>query len=446
MFDFDTFAKKVSRDIREGKSIPYRSQLIIEVVDSKRNRDYFYQKFCQLTIDLNDLHRSDSSIANNNLPEKELLRKEGIFIIKQLEKNKIYVSADFLGPIYDLMVKADLSAFFAHIRQQFYASAFANFKNVVMALAKNKYANSNISAEVLKLLSYYTDYCVWYVSDYKSKKVTVQLARVFADALFTLIIGLFNTRRAVLPKKDVFNYAANLYNLIDTLDTDLAARRSQRETKKGDAGMADIRACTVYKDNKVLVIEPKRLIKGPGDKEGLRRSAEMCHTYFGIYRTSLVTGNTVQGANWCTAVGPEPVSHSQPGSMYFLDKYLFQDGNNLYYFIDLREDKIYALRTCGSDPHGVENAETCKKIFPNDSARAFRRIMMSCTKEVTSAVGSSLGPVTALLQKFNLTDVWAQKYITFVDNSKHNEPTPEDREKEEELIDDPDDLWAVDEE
>lgn len=444
MFDFDIFATKVSRHIKEGKSILRRSQLLTEVVDSKRNRDYFYQKFCQLTIDLNDLYQNDSSIANDNLTEQELLRKEGIYVISQLEQKKIYVSEDTLGSIHDMMLKTGLTAYFKQIRHQFYASGFADFTNKVEALAKNKYATSNISAEVLKFLSYYNNYSQWYVSGYKGTKVTVQLARVFADALFVLIMGVFNKRQAVLPKKDIFNYAANLYDLVDMLNRDLSARQSQREIKRGGSSMIDIKACTVYKDSNVLVIEPKRLIKSSGDKEGLRKSAEMCHKYFGIYRTSLVTGQTVQGANWCTAVGPEPVSHSQPGSMHFLNRYLFQSGNNLYYFVDLREDKIYALRTCGSDPQGVENAETCKKMFPNDPARAFRRIMMSCTEEVTSAMGSSLGPVTALLQKFNLTDEWAQKYITFVNNSKYKESTPEDKEEEAGLIDDPDDLWAID--
>lgn len=445
MFDFDIFATKVSRHIKEGKSILRKSQLLTEVVNSKRNRDYFYQKFCQLTIDLKDLYSTDDFIAISDKSEQELLRKEGVYIISQLEQKKIYVSVDTLGSIHNMMLQAGLTAFFKQIRHQFYASGFADFTNKVEALAKNKYATSNISAEVLKFLSYYNNYSRWYVSEYKGTKVTVQLARVFANALFILVMGLFNKRRAVLPKKDIFNYATNLYDLVDMLNRDLSTRQSQREIKRGGSSMVDIKTCTVYRDSNVLVIEPKRLIKSSGDKEGLRKSAEMCHKYFGIYRTSLVTGQTVPGANWCTAVGPDLVSASQPGSMHFLNRYLFHSGNNLYYFVDLREDKIYALRTSGSDPEKVAKVERLNKEF-DDPARVFRRIMMVCTEEATSAMGSSLGSAVNLLQKFGLSDTWAEQYIKFVTNYREDNYSAKDREEEANLVDDPEDLWAPDQE
>ena len=89
MFDFDTFAKKVSRNIREGRALSRKPQLITEVLNSEKNREYFFQKFCQLTINLSDFWNS-VRVDTDNMSEEELLKQEGQFIILQLERKKIY--------------------------------------------------------------------------------------------------------------------------------------------------------------------------------------------------------------------------------------------------------------------------------------------------------------------------------------------------------------------
>jgi hypothetical protein len=241
-----------------------------------------------------------------------------------------------------------------------------------------------------------------------------------------------------LSKRDIFQYAGNLYDLIVQLIID-TNRKSQREIKEGDASLKDIQASTIYKDNNIIVVEPKKLINGPGDAEGLRRAAEMCHKYFGVYRTSLVTGNTVPGAKWCTAVSPDPGAEPGPGqqgSMYFLNRYLFKDKNNLYYFVDLRDDKIYAVRTAGANPEAIERVQKYYMSNPdlaNDPKKMFMRVMMNMTEEVITSMQSSLGSVPNLLQKFGLGLDWAQKYLKFVEMPETRN-TQQELDKESNLI------------
>lgn len=418
MFDFDTFTKKVIRNIRESKGIYKPTLLITEVLNSERNRDYFYQKFCQLTIDMNILH---SSLGNADISEKELLKQEGEFIILQLERKKIYVGVDFLGPIHDMMLKAGLTSRFKRIRSDFYADQFQDFSAKIQELANNKYADPAIKGRVINMTNHHVG-AAWFVEkyDYKNNKVIVKLTKSVSDMLFMLIVSIFNKRRAVLPKRDIFNYADNLYDLITQLIID-TNRRSQREIKEGDASLKDIEASTIYKDKNVIVIEPKKLINGPGDSAGLRRAAEMSHKYFGVYRTSLVTGNTVSGSKWCTAVSPDPGAEPGPGqqgSMYFLNRYLFKDKNNLYFFVDLRDDKIYAVRTAGANPDAIERVQRFYMTNPelaNDPKKLFVRIMMNMTEEVITSMQSSLGSLPNLLQRFGFGLDWAQKHIKFVE-------------------------------
>ena len=391
--------------------------LLTEVLNSQRNRDFFYQKFCQLTIDMNILH---SSLGSADISEKELLKQEGEFIILQLERKKIYVGVDFLGPVHDLMLKAGLTSRFKRIRTDFYADQFQDFSAKIQELANNKYTDPAIKNKVINMVNHHVG-AAWFVQEYKDNKVTFKLTKSVSDLLFMLIVGIFNKRRAVLPKRDIFNYADNLYDLITQLIID-TNRRSQREIKEGDASLKDIEACTIYyKEGLVRVIEPKKLINGSGDSAGLRRAAEMSHKYFGVYRTSLVTGNTVSGSKWCTAVSPDPGAEPGPGqqgSMYFLNKYLFKDKNNLYFFIDLRDDKIYAVRTAGADPDAIERVQRfymTNTELANDPKKMFIRVMMNMTEEVITSMQSSLGSVPNLLQKFGLGLDWAQKYLKFVE-------------------------------
>ena len=437
MFDFDIFTKKVCRNIREGKGVSRPIHLITEVLNSQRNRDFFYQKFCQLTIDMNILH---SSLGSADISEKELLKQEGEFIILQLERKKIYVGVDFLGPVHDLMLKAGLTSRFKRIRTDFYADQFQDFSAKIQELANNKYADPAIKNKVITMTNHHVG-AAWFVGEYnyKNNKIIVKLTKSVSDLLFMLIVGIFNKRRAVLPKRDIFNYADNLYDLITQLIID-TNRRSQREIKEGDASLKDIEACTVYyKEGLVRVIEPKKLINGPGDSAGLRRAAEMSHKYFGVYRTSLVTGNTVSGSKWCTAVSPDPGAEPGPGqqgSMYFLNKYLFKDKNNLYFFIDLRDDKIYAVRTAGANPDAIERVQRfymTNTELANDPKKMFMRVMMNMTEEVITSMQSSLGSVPNLLQKFGLGLDWAQKYLKFVEMPQTGS-TQQDLDQESNLV------------
>ena len=438
MFDFDTFTKKVSHNIREGKSVSRPIHLITEVLNSQRNRDFFYQKFCQLTIDMNILWKNNASLAN--LSEQELCKQEGEFILLQLERKKIYVGPglDFQGPVHDIILKAGLTSRFKRISSNFYADNFQDFSAKIQELANNKYADPVLKGKVFNMVNHHVG-AVWYVQEYKDGKFTVKLTKSVSNLLFMLIIGIFNKRRAVLPKKDIFNYADNLYDLITQLIID-TNRRSQREIKEGDAGLKDVEACTIYyKKGNVRVIEPKKLINGPGDSAGLRRAAEMSHKYFGVYRTSLVTGNTVSGSKWCTAVSPDPGAEPGPGqqgSMYFLNKYLFKDKNNLYFFINLRDDKIYAVRTAGANPDAIERVQRLYMTnteLANDPQRLFTRIMMNMTEEVITSMQSSLGSVPNLLQKFGLGLDWAQEYLKFVEMPQ-TRSTQQDLDKESNLV------------
>lgn len=413
--------------------------LLTEVLNSDRNREYFFQNFCQLTINLSDYWNS-VKVETGHMSEKELLRQEGEFILLQLERKKIYVGVDFLGPIHDMMLQAGLTSRFKRIRSDFYAGGFEDFQAKIQQLAHNKYADKVIADRVKAAAALHVGY-VWFVSDVKNGKVTVSLTRSRADLLFNLILSIFNKRRDILPKKDIFQYAGNLYDLITELNLD-SNRKSQREIKKGDATIKDVVACQVYKDSNVWVIEPKRLIKGPGDGEGLRRAAEMCHTYFGIFRTSLIDGQTKPGSKWCTAVSPDPGSEPGPGqfgSRFFLNKYLFEDKNNLYYFVDLREDKIYALRTSGGNEKAIERVQKYYMKDPelvNDPKKMFVRIMMNMTEEVITAAQISLGSLPNLLQKFGLSLQWAQDHIKFVDmpETTPTQPTQQELDKESNLV------------
>jgi hypothetical protein len=432
MFDIDTFTKRVSRNIRESKS-----QLITEVLNSQKNRDYFYQKFCQFTIDMNMLWKNNPNYSS--LSEEERAREEGEFILLQLERKKIYVGVDFLGPIHEMMLKAGLTSRFKRIRSDFYADRFQDFSNRVVELANNKYADPAIKFKAINMTNHHAG-CVWFVQRYQSggRYVTVKLTKSVSDLLFELIIDIFNKRRAVLPKRDIFQYANNLYDLIVQLIID-TNRKSQREIKEGDASLKDVEVSTIYKSDILKVIEPKKLITGPGDTAGLRRAAEMCHKYFGIYRTSLVTGNTVPGAKWCTAVSPDPGAEPGPGalgSMHFLNKYLFKDKNNLYYFVDLRDDKIYAVRTAGANPAAIERVQTYYMSDPDlvkDPEKMFIRIMMNMTEEVITSMQSSLGSVPNLLQKFGLGLNWAQENLKFVEMPETGD-TQQDLDAESNLV------------
>jgi len=445
MFNFDTFTKKVSRNIREGKSISNKFQLITEVVDSKRNREAFYQKYCQLTIDLNELQaswHSDGTFEEvANLPENELLKKEGLFILKKLYENKIYVNIDSLGPIHDMMLKSGLTAYFKPIKQQFYATDFYELSFQIQQIIGNKYVNPELAKNLSILMASHSFDIQWRISNYNANKITVHIFKkgflnmwtavhTFkkgTDALFAVIVDLFNKRRAVLPKKDLFQYANNLYDLVAELNRDLNTYKSKKETEADKAPLKDLEACIIYRDSKVIVLEPKKLISSSGDTEGLRRAAEMSHKYFGIFRQSLVTGATVPGANWCTAASPEPSSYDNFGSIPFLKKYLFTDGNNLYYFIDLREDKIYALRTAGNNVDGDK-----LKLASNQT---FRSLMLSNTIEVLSGMGRNVGSVPVLLRELGLDEQWAQQYIKFInipDSTAFN--SQKNKEEEADLV------------
>lgn len=433
MLDFDTFSRSVSKQLRKPL------QLVTEVVNSRQNKERFHEKYCSIVIDLMDFYNNEKSLID--LPENVICEKEGLYVISQLKKNKI--NLNFLGSYLNgIMTNGNLLHYFSPAQHKFYAKDFDDLKAQITKLASNKYASSRVADNVKALNSYYADYFGWGANQISPTKIKIQIGHRGSSTLFQLVIDLFNKRRAVLPKRDIFNYANNLYDLIKQLNYDLDTRKSQREIRRGNASQADIRACTIYKDSKVLVLEPKKLINGPQDQEGLRRAAEMSHTYFGINRTSLITGNTVPGSNWCTAVSADYTNSSQPGSMFFIKRYLYQDGNNLYYFVDLQRDKIYALRTAGANPDAQERYKDLTDYFKYQDLRTYAneeerekrlltRTMALFTQEVTSSAGASLGTALNLFQMFDLSIEWAQKHIKFIEA-----PTSQSTQYDEEELDD----------
>ena len=429
MLDFDTFSRSVSKQLRRPL------QLVTEVVDSRQNRERFYQKYCQIIIDINVLYKTDktlSDLSEDELEEDSISKREGLYVLEQLRKNKIYLS--FVGSNLNTVIShPEVLRYFRPYSRMYYAAEFDDLKQQIDNLASNKFANPQIAREVKRINSLYADYFGWGAQELSPNKFKISLIKSSANALFTLIVQLFNKRRAVLPKKDLFSYANNLYDLIVQLNYDLRTQTSQRERRRGSVSTitADVKRCTVYSDSNVLVLEPKRLISGPGDEGGLRRAAEMSHYYFGINRKSFVTSDkTVPGTNWCVSVEPDYISSHQPGSMFFIKRYLFEQGYNLYYFVDLSRDSVYALRTMGSggrsasaeNPNVVEKRKEIvdflrriERMKPlQDPMSSFRYLATTSTVEIGNGVN---GPVALslmnLLEKVGLTIEWAYKHIKF---------------------------------
>lgn len=248
------------------------------------------------------------------------------------------------------------------------------------------------------------------------------------DYWYILIFFMFNVKQQYLPIKDIFSYRT-LNDLLRALLTS----RSQRQQKKGFAVPADLNRCIIYRDNRVIVVKPD--------------SWDVSHKYFGKYRTSIITGKTIEGSHWCTAA-----STNMHWNMYVKSR-----GNHMYYFMDVNTEELWAIRTIGKDwnnpiiaswdedrhlfehpeyqhmgrmvqvyrehnPKEMQNLSYDIKGLAEYMAKnhTFSHFAEVCTLETRNQANDYLDTPYKVFGKYNLNDAWIKQHITFIDEINNN--------------------------
>ena len=239
---------------------------------------------------------------------------------------------------------------------------------------------------------------------------------------------MFNVKQQYLPIKDIFSYRT-LNDLLRALLTS----RSQRQQKKGFAVPADLNRCIIYRDNRVIVVKPD--------------SWDVSHKYFGKYRTSIITGKTIEGSHWCTAA-----STNMHWNMYVKSR-----GNHMYYFMDVNTEELWAIRTIGKDwnnpiiaswdedrhlfehpeyqyigrmvqvyrehnPKEIQELSYDIKGFAEYMAKKhpFSQFAEICTLETRNQANDYHNTPYEVFKKYNLNDAWIKQHITFIDEINNN--------------------------
>ena len=153
---------------------------------------------------------------------------------------------------------------------------------------------------------------------------------VLQDMVIHFIIIFFMRVQKLLPQRDIFKYGSVL-DLLQALNSVTSNR--QKKSTKGAAVQETIPGL-IYEDDNMLVVEPQ--------------TWEFSRRYFGApQRRSLVTkGKIIEGATWCTAASDQ--EHWQ--------KYIVNQQNHLYYFVQKSTDELFAIRTAGGGSESVKSS------------------------------------------------------------------------------------------
>lgn len=120
-------------------------------------------------------------------------------------------------------------------------------------------------------------------------------------------------------KPDIFGYP----NIQAVYDAIRSAQTSKTNTKKAYKRAGD--ANVIFENKKLLVVQP--------------RTWEESRKYFGVRRTSLLTGTEgIEGSHWCTAASNKK----------HFKEYVQDHGNRLLYIVTKPGDQLYAIRCLGS--------------------------------------------------------------------------------------------------
>jgi hypothetical protein len=247
------------------------------------------------------------------------------------------------------------------------------------------------------------------------------------ETVTTLLIYVFNKIQAIMPIKDIFGYST-----LNDLLRALLYSRSQRSIKKSYkfAIPADLQDSTVYRDSNVLVVQPK--------------TWEISRKYFGVKRPSFIAGSDttalISGSTWCTA------SSTSDKFREYTERYKY----NLYYFVDLKDDSLWAVMTAGGSKEriiamywAISTSLKSKGNFDKylkgntGSDEGIMNFMLknmheyydfewfseSATIEARSGQNIQINPQT-VYDRFNLSLDWRKQYIQYingVDNSLFTE-------------------------
>ena len=150
------------------------------------------------------------------------------------------------------------------------------------------------------------------------------------DLIINFIIIYFMRVQKLLPQRDIFKYGS----VLDLLYALNSATSSRQKKSTKSAEVKERIPGLIYEDDNMLVVKPTNW--------------EFSRRYFGApIRYSLVIPNKlIKGATWCTSASDQTHWH----------KYIINQQNHLYYFIQKSTDELFAIRTAGGGNESVKAA------------------------------------------------------------------------------------------